>query len=269
MAASAAVTTHAALVVNYEFNEPAGGFSTAVNSGSGTIGAWGDNANASLNGSGQLEVTGPLGFQNRVLTGGSAISSGSAFLRIDFDSWGPAADPFFVFGMRAAGPTSTGPRSWRLQFSSGNGVSGDPMGRLFETSGNSMNSGFNFLEGDIPVEAGLNGSMPNGFSVIMGIDLDNDTTSVWWDPGRTGNYVIAGGRDTVAIAHNTGVTDFNLIDGIQLQGNGGPFAIDRLVLGTDFAEVAAIPEPGSATFCAGIAAWLISVRRRRRGPTVA
>jgi hypothetical protein len=255
-AATAAATSHAVLVVNYEFNDPAGPLSSAVNSGSGTIAPWGDDTDATLNGAGQLVVSGPLGFQARALTGLSAISSGTAFLRVDFDSWGASTDPFFVFGMRASGP-STGNQSWRLQFSSGDASDGDPTGRLFEVTANSFNGGFNSLAGNIPVESEL-----NGFSVIMGINLDNDTTSVWWDPDRTGNYEIVGGRENVAIDSSNGFTDFNLVDAIQLQSNGGLFAIDRLAFGTSFAEIAAIPEPSLFAAFGVISFALISASRR-------
>lgn len=261
-AATAGTSSHAVIVVDYEFNDPAGAFSTAVNTGSGAIATWGADADATLNGAGQLAVTGPLGFQARLLSPADAISSGSAFLRIDFDSWGTAADPFFVFGLRGSGPNTAGNQSWRLQFSSGDADDNDPPGRVFEVTNNSLNNGFNSLAGGIPA-AGV----PGGMSFIMGMNLDADTTSVWWDLGRTGNYVIAGGRENVPISIANASKDFNLVDAIQLQSNGGPFAIDRLVLGTSFAEIAAIPEPSLvAVFGALSFALATSMRRRSARP---
>lgn len=264
--AAAATSSHAVLVVNYEFNDPAGGLSTAVNSGDGTIAPWSNDAgnDATLNGFGQLGIAGPLGFQARALSGGDAISSGAAFLRIDFDSWGPASDPFFVFGLRASGP-GTGNQSWRLQFSSGDASDGDPTGRVAEVGSHSFDGGFNTLGSGLPVEGGLGSTMPNGLSVIMGIDLDSDTSSVWWDPNRTGTYDILNGREDVAIDSSNGFTDFTLIDAIQMQSNGGDFAIDRLVVGTDFSEIAgiaAIPEPSLVFAFGALGVALVSVRRR-------
>lgn len=261
-----AATSHAMLVVNYEFNDPAGGLSTAVNSVGNTIGSWGDDPDATLNGAGQLVVAGQLNFQNRVLTGSNAVSSGTAFLRVDFDSWGSSNDPFFVFGMRGSGPDTGGNTSWRLQFSSGDSSDNDPLGRLIEVAGHSLKfnadavppTGFNFFEGGIPTTGGS-----NGLSVIMGIDLDNDTTSVWWDLDRTGNYEIAGGREDVPILTNGGGTDFSLIDGLQINASGGTFAVDRLAFGTSFASVAAIPEPSLVAAFGGLTAALASTVRRR------
>ncbi|MEN1680539.1 MAG: hypothetical protein AAGJ46_13195 [Planctomycetota bacterium] len=262
--ASSAATSHAVLVVDYEFNDPAGPFSTAVDSAGSTINAWGNDPDATLNGSGQLEVSGPLGFQFRGFTGPGAISSGSGFLRIDFASWGSNADPFFVFGLRGSGP-GAGIRSWRLQFSSGDASDDDPAGRLFEVGAHSFNAGFNFLGGSIPAESSSSGTMPNGLSVIMGVDLDGDTTSVWWDPNRTGDYEILGSRENVPI-NSGGFTDISLIDGIQLQSNGGLFAIDRLALGTNFAEIAevsAIPEPSLLATYTAITVGMVLARRSR------
>jgi hypothetical protein len=264
-AVATSANSHAVLVVNYEFDDQAGPLSTAVNSGAGTIAAWGADADATLNGMGQLAVTGPLGFQARALTSDSAISSGTAFLRVDIASWGSIADPFFVFGLRAQGPGAVN-QGWRLQFSSGDASDNDPAGRIFEVTANSMNSGFNSFAGGIPAVSGSSSSTANGLSVIMGINLDDDTTSVWWDLGRTGNYVIAGGRDNVAVNSSGLFTDFNLIDAIQLQSNGGPFSIDRLVLGTEFTEIAsigAIPEPSLVAAFGAVSVGMAASLRRR------
>ena len=86
--------------------------------------------------------------------------------------------------------------------------------------------------------------MPNGVSIIMAINLDDNETSVWWDANRTGAYSVLGGRENTPVVHShSGATPFSeidLVDALQFQSNGGPFSIDRLVLGTNFTEIASI-----------------------------
>ena len=123
----------------------------------------------------------------------------------------------------------------------------------------------NFFVGGIPVQSGLNGEMPNGLSVIMGVDLDADTSSVGWDPGRTGNYSILAGRENIPIDSTNGHTDFNKIDALQLNASGGLFAVDRLVFGTNFAEIvaiSAIPEPSLIAVFGAVSVALIASSRR-------
>lgn len=268
-AVATSATSHAVLVLDYQFNDAAGGLSTASNSGSGsTVAPWANDLDATLNGNGQLLVTGQLNSQTHALIPASAITSGSAFLRIDVASWGSTANPFLAFGLRASGPGTppTAP-TWRLQFSSGDSSDNNPLGRLLELGGSSFLrnplSGTELnrvLDSTIPATSV---TMPNGFSVIMGVNLDTDTSSIWWDPGRTGNYQVFATRNDNPISSSGGFTDFNRIDAVIMQTNNGLFGIDRLALGTSFAEIASIPEPSLvAAFGAISVGFAASLRRR-------
>jgi hypothetical protein len=71
------------LLANWQFNEPAGGISTASNSAG--FSAWADEVDWMLNGSGQAEVAGTVAERNAAPF--TSVSSGSVFMRIDYTGW--------------------------------------------------------------------------------------------------------------------------------------------------------------------------------------
>jgi hypothetical protein len=76
----------------------------------------------------------------------------------------------------------------------------------------------------------------NGMSIILGVDLDADTCSLWWDAGRTGSYTpIYTGTALGAAAASFEAPYFRCT---QFNGSN-PIGIDMLLYGTNFNDVAA------------------------------
>lgn len=239
------VTTsiQAAIVVNYEFNEAAGSISNAVNTGSATVVPWLDAAQATLNGSGQMVVSGGnMGRQNPSISSG-AINGGTAYFRIDFNNWDMAQGT--TFGLRTKGVT---------------------------LANSYLRVALNTANVALPADSGLGAftwmapsSNPNtvGNSFIIGLDMDADTFAVWHDPGLDGTY-------SQLISTNLlfgGVaSDANQVNAITLDpgntGASGSLEIERLVVGTDFNEIATIPEPATLGLVAGFGGAILIIRRK-------
>lgn len=241
----AAAAVQSEIIVNYEFNEAAGSISNAVNTGSSTVVPWSDSAQATLNGSGQMIVSGGnMGRQNPSISAG-AINGGTAYFRIDFNNWDMNNGQTTTFGLRTKGAT---------------------LGNSY------LRVGLNTANIHLPADSGLGtwtwlagSSDPGtaGNSFIIGLDMDADTFTVWHDPGLDGTY-------TQLISTNLlfgGVaSDANQVNAITLDagntGASGSIEIERLVVGTDFNEIATIPEPATLGLVSVCGMAVLFIRRR-------
>jgi hypothetical protein len=246
----AAATAGAVIVVDYEFNEPAGGLSTAVDSAGSAIVPWNNNAASYLNGAGQLEFAATMPQQQPFL-GPDAISGGTAFLRYDLDNW-TGGDYQLSFGMRLRNDANTANSIFKFNHKTGTGWNGNL---------NNNNNGWTGVLFGLPNENKFDWA--NGVSYIVGVDFDNDTWQVWEDRGQTGTYIEAtAGPQTFNLG---GETAFGQVNTILLASNnpvGDIAGVNRYVLGTDFNEIAAIPEPGTLGLFTLVGGVMLAIRRR-------
>ena len=227
----------AEIVLRYEFEESSGTPSNqAVNDGSGTSTSALASSFGTINGSGQLVISANSGRVNTSM-GSDYVDSSNIYYRIDFSSWDTGLSITHTkFGVRL--------RSANL---------GDPSSRTNEplcvrlSSGTGSAANLNILSTEgtgeyVFVQGGISNPNNDGLSVIIELDLDEDTFTVLTDIGYSGNFSVSPGALNLALSID-GKTDFSEVNAIILDPGGGVVNIDRIALGTDFAEIANLPLP--------------------------
>jgi hypothetical protein len=193
------------LLANWQFNEAAGGISTASNSAG--FAAWADEADWTLNGSGQAEVSGLVSERNAAPF--NPVTEGTVFMRVDYTGW-----------------DFDGDRQIRTGFALNNQ---DLYVRL---RGRASNPFFGVGTGN---DQGIDTVSADGMSIILGVNLDADTYSLWWDDGRTGTYVPVTTEVSFSPASSFDAPYFR---NTQFSGSN-PVGIDMLLYGTNYNDVAA------------------------------
>ncbi len=227
----------AEIVLRYEFEELAGTPSNqAVNDGSGLNTNELASSLGTINGSGQLVISANSGRVNTSM-GSDYVDSSNIYYRIDFNSWDTGlSNTHTKFGVRL--------RSANL---------GDPGARTNEpicvrlSSGTGSAANLNILSTEgtgeyVFIQGGIGNPNYDGLSVIIGLDLDEDTFTIFTDNGYTGNFSASPGALNLAL-NIDGKTDFSEVNAIILDPGGGVVNIDRIALGTDYEEIANLPLP--------------------------
>lgn len=250
----------AEIIAQFEFNETAGGISTALDSSSNGF-SWVDDSDVALTGSGGLAFSG--GFANSASSGTySAISSGSIFARLDLD-------PFAISDTTPGVNRDDGQTQLRFGFDFGSGTTVMANWRLRDDS-----RALQIIDGTatgVYSQFATDGTDSDGVSVIFGINLDTDTYSVWMNDTRAagvGNYV-AQATDT-ALASTISSLAAPRIHLTQYFNDGDDVVVDFAAWGTDFNEIAgitpaAVPEPSTVGLFAGLMVMGFAYTRRRRG----
>ena len=117
--------------------------------------------------------------------------------------------------------------------------------RLSSGTGSTANLNILSTEGTgeyVFVQGGISNPNNDGLSVIIELDLDEDTFTVFTDIGYSGNFSVSPGALNLALSID-GKTDFSEVNAIILDPGGGVVNIDRIALGTDYAEIANLPLP--------------------------
>ena len=95
-------------------------------------------------------------------------------------------------------------------------------------------------------------------NTFMGVvDFDNDLIGIWLNPDGTDSWNGSGGSADGTVAY----TGSNWSTAARL-GGGNVASFDNLVIGTDFSEVQAVPEPSSAALL-GLGGLALILRRRK------
>jgi hypothetical protein len=208
-----------------------------VDSAGSAIAPLADNANWGVDGSGNLLSTGAgVGRVNQFLDT-SSVSGGLVFYRIDIASWSGTSGNFF-FGMRLRDTGSTVNQFHDVNMSGS--VNTDSPGA------------WTWLA------PGLGANSASGVSWILSAELDTDTFTLWRDTGLTGTYT----QIHTNSLGMSGITDWGQVNALTIDTPGGTVAIDRIVLGDDFNEIAAIPEPGTLGLVGLVGGALLAIRRR-------
>jgi hypothetical protein len=256
-----AQTGYSTITLRFEFNEAAGTGASASTDVIGGTAAYNDFTGGSAlhDGAGNLVFTGNVGRQN--LAAGT-INGGTAFYRLDFDSWNTSGGGNdFEFALRLR---DTELADNFTQLAEINGTT-DDSNRIEVTA---LNGG-TFLGaafGQPTVDS-------DGLSLILGYDLPNETFSVWVDLERDGTYNLAQDAVTLDLGA-TPIDGWDQANAVSLDTSGGSatdtYALDFLAVGDNLVEIqgltpAAVPEPSTYALFAGfIALGLIVIRRRLR-----
>lgn len=216
------------LLVNFQFNE-AGHMSNAVERAGGNTLTWdyGD-TDWALNGSGAAAISGTITEQT---PGGTfvPITSGSVFMRVDYNAW-------TITDADGNGQSQFQPG---MQFNNSIEVQSrlvlrdDSLTSYLGVDDNGSQTSFGNS-----YQLSPNGSDADGLSVILGVDMDNDTYSLWYsDTVGINKYV----QQFNNVALNANVSSFvkPLMQVSQYLNDGDDVEIDMMLFGTNYNQIAA------------------------------
>ena len=193
------------LLANWQFDDAAGTMSTAYNAAG--LAVWADEADWMLNGQGQAEVSGVVNECHA--TPFTAVTNGNVFMRIDYAVWNFDGD----CQIRAGFELDNQEVYVRLR--------GRPNNAFFGV-GNAN-------------DQGISGVSSNGMSLILGVNLDEDTCSLWWDDGRSGTHMLLYADAALSATATSVETPY--FRNTQFTGSNA-VGIDMLLYGTNFNDVA-------------------------------
>ena len=232
-----ALNTNATVVAYYEFDETQGGASNALNSVEGSnIPLLNDNW-GNLNGSGQLIINGSVSSSQLQLN--DAALGGTIYTRIDFQSWNSnneSSDVRFKYGVRLKNDsTDSSTISEVLNLT------------LKLTPENSSANSILAVIGQDSFTWTSTIQNPNSSEVsyILEVNTDNDTFSVWIDRNFEGAYSRIKGPVDLNL---NGSTDFDEIDAITLQSEGGYYEVERIALADSFNSIRSLQSGQSFDF---------------------
>ena len=228
-----AINTNATVVAYYEFDETQGGASNALNLVEGSNIPSLNNNWGNLNGSGQLIINGLIPASQLQLN--DAALGGTIYTRIDFQSWNSnneSSDVRFKYGVRLKNgstnnPTTSEVLNLTLRLTPENSilaVTGQGSYDWIKTTQNPSNS---------------------GVSYILEVNTDEDNFSVWIGRDSEGTYSKLKGPE---ILNLNGNTDFDEIDAITLQSEGGYYEVERIALANDFDSIRSLQSGQSFDF---------------------
>ena len=256
-----------AITAQFEFNGAANTLASASKDTITGTAAFSDFSNTSANatalhdGNGNLVFTGNVDKKN--LTAG-AIFGGSAYIRLDFSSWNTSGSGNnFDFSLRLRDTDTNGAGNVSAQFR----VNGSTNNKNNLIATNLNNGSYKATAFNQPSDDS------NGFSVILGYDLDNTTYSVWYDTTRNGTYTQGINSSAIAISAATDLVDgWEQVNAITLDTVGNStsdyFALDFLAVGDSLSEIqvlipAAVPEPSTYALLFGVLGFSYVIVRRK------
>ena len=232
----------AEVVVRFEFDEDASTTaSNAVNTGTSGTDVALDNSWGTINGNGQLVVTGNQNRSNVSL--GSHVISGTSYYRLDFATWDTSTSTesftkkVFAFGPRlrsAPDPEGITPQTNNIMLVNlDTGTSAT--NASLKSNANAARANFHYIKGGL--------SSIDGFSVIIEVNTTANTYTIWTDLGLEGNYT-AELNDTDQPLQISNSTDFTQVNALTFDPGGGTFTINRIALGDDFGEISTLYDAG-------------------------
>ena len=230
-------SANAEVVAYYEFNESQGGSSNALNLGEGSNISPLNNNWGNLNGSGQLVINQNNPRTNLELNNDSL--SGTAFYRIDFNSWtslNENSDIKLQFGLRLkSGDTDITPTNQLLNL----------IIRLkpINSSSNSLLS--TMAAGQFTYIAPLQNPSNQEVSILIEVNTNTDQFSIWVDYDSQGTYTKLKNALTLNLS---GETDFIEVDGLTLDSEGGYFEIERMALASNFNSITTLQSNSDSIF---------------------
>lgn len=243
-----ALAAQADILQNWQFNDAAGTLTkNAVNTGTpGDVSfSKGVGANNVINADG-LAVNTVEAYVAQNFAMPTQITNGKVYLRVDYAYW----NSFSSANTAVIGDMG-------FLDAAGNSV----IQRLSKTPSpaNSVNISA-ILTGQTAITGNTNMGMDNstGISVILGVDLDNKKFSLWTDYGYTGAYTQQGVEKDFGTTALGNLTQFRYVTGGV---NGTVRALDMVVVGTDFEEIKAIPEPATLGTIGFVAVSTLFIRR--------
>ena len=225
------------VVAYYEFNQTQGGASNALNSVEGSNIPSLNNNWGNLNGSGQLIINGLFAASQLQLNDDSF--GGTIYTRIDFLSWNSnneSSDVRFKFGVRLKNSSAN------------NSTTSEVLNLTLKlTSENSSDNSILAVIGQGSFNWTSTIQNPNNSEVsyILEVNTNDDTFSVWIDRNSEGTYSKLKGPVDLNL---NGKTDFNEIDAISLQSEGGYYEVERIALADNFDSIRSLQSGQSFDF---------------------
>ena len=228
---------NATVVAYYEFNEPQGGASNALNSVEGSNIPSLNNNWGNLNGSGQLIINGLFSASQLQLN--DDAFGGTIYTRIDFQSWNSnneSSDVRLKFGVRLKNSSTN------------NTITSEVLNLTLKlTSENSSDNSILAVIGQGSFNWASTIQNPNNSEVsyILEVNTGDDTFSVWIDRNSEGNYSKIKGPVDLNL---NGKTDFDEIEAISLQSEGGYYEVERIALADNFDSIRSLQSGQSFDF---------------------
>lgn len=226
------LTASATIIENWQFNDGAGVAAADATNSAGTADWANLGADHVLNSSGQAVFSGDGTSYYRGTTGfngGTPIINGTVYLRADLSEWDiaeSASGKTFCFGFAN--------NANKLELVRLNKGVNDSEARISVKENSSSSSAY------ITALSGLGLSQSAGISMILGVDLDNNTLSVWTYSVQTGDY-------TQQITDLALAADFGEISTIRFEAAGmqsnDTVSTDMLVVGDNLSEIQSLQKP--------------------------
>lgn len=245
----------AEIFISYQFGEPEYAIKT-TESAAKISNARDTDLNSRLKGNGQLVIDDILERQNEALLDNEDALmgvDGLVYLRADWSEWADTnVAQNFSIGVRTRDNISRANSSFMVTLKTG--TSANQNLNLTMATGTSGTESFAWITDDIL------GASTQGLSLILGMDIKNDTFSVWYDVGITGNYTVAYKNQPITYASE--VSAAKQVNAVILQSNSGTASLDKLVLATSQLEVGLNSEPATYLLFFGFSAigWLVFQR---------